>query len=321
MAHGKIPKVFISYSWDSVSHRDWVRDLATRMRLKSGIDVSLDQWDAVPGDQLTEFMGKAVRESDFVLLICTPEYKKKSDQNIGGVGYEGDIMTGEVFTEKNHRKFIPLLREGSWQNASPSWVRGKYYIPLNGNPYSEDAYLDLIKTLHNRRSPAPLIGPPPIFLSEKENTKHLDEVESKSYFDQKSPELQYSNLFTIASTELPYIVLIGGWENGVNEYRRGEVSCNQDFQAIYRLPSDFLKIPMTKAVNFDEKKCRLTRYDCAITSAGSPNQLVFEFSEILYSDYCRSGEHLDELLPSSSTTTFREKYAPRIQLDNFTAQI
>jgi hypothetical protein len=40
-------------------------------------------------------MEKSVRENDYVLIICTPTYKSKSDNRVGGVGYEGDIMTGK----------------------------------------------------------------------------------------------------------------------------------------------------------------------------------------------------------------------------------
>jgi len=55
-----------------------------------------------------------------VLIVCTPKYKLRSDGRIGGVGYEGDIMTAEVMTNKNHRKFIPILKEGSWEDSAPT---------------------------------------------------------------------------------------------------------------------------------------------------------------------------------------------------------
>ncbi|HEY5731981.1 MAG TPA: toll/interleukin-1 receptor domain-containing protein, partial [Anaerolineales bacterium] len=66
---GQSVKVFISYSWDDDMHREWVREFATRLR-SDGIDVTLDRWHAVPGDQLSQFMENAVRDSDFVLCVC-----------------------------------------------------------------------------------------------------------------------------------------------------------------------------------------------------------------------------------------------------------
>ena len=110
---------FISYSWDDDAHCDWVRALAGRLRA-DGIDVSIDRWAAVPGDQLSAFMERAIRENQFVVIVCTPRYKHRSDAREGGVGYEGDIMTSEVLNSQNHRKFIPVLRRGVWSQAAPS---------------------------------------------------------------------------------------------------------------------------------------------------------------------------------------------------------
>lgn len=156
----KVPRAFISYSWDSEEHKLWVRDLAIRLR-QDGVDVMLDQWGVAPGDQLPEFMEHSLREHDFILIICTPQYKRKSDARIGGVGYEGHIMTAELFTARNNRKFIPILRHTSWEEAAPSWLRGKYYIDLSGDDRFEAGYQDLLATLHGRRLQAPPIGRPP----------------------------------------------------------------------------------------------------------------------------------------------------------------
>jgi hypothetical protein len=153
------PSAFISYSWDDELHKEWVRSLAARLRA-DGVDVTLDRWASVPGDQLTVFMERAIRENEFVVIVCTPRYKSRSDARIGGVGYEGDIMTAEVLTQQNNRKFIPVLRSGSWRMAAPSWVLGKYYINLVGDPYSERDYLDLVRTVLGIRETAPPIGEP-----------------------------------------------------------------------------------------------------------------------------------------------------------------
>jgi hypothetical protein len=118
----------------------------------------LDQWHTVPGDQLPEFMESAVRQNRFVLIICTPHYKDRAEKRIGGVGYEGDIITAEVMTSRNQRKFIPIRRRGSWAEAAPNWLAGKYYINMSGDPYSEDSYSDLLMTLLGTRPKAPPIG-------------------------------------------------------------------------------------------------------------------------------------------------------------------
>lgn len=150
---------FISYSWDDDAHSEWVRKLATRLR-EDGVDVSIDRWATVPGDQLPQFMERAIRENEFVVIVCTLRYKRRSDDREGGVGYEGDIMTAEAMTLHNQRKFIPVLRSGDWKQAAPSWLLGKYYINLTGDPYSERDYEDLVRTLLGIRETAPPIGKP-----------------------------------------------------------------------------------------------------------------------------------------------------------------
>jgi len=174
------PKAFASYSWDCPEHKNWVGDLAIRLR-GDGVDVALDQWEVVPGDQLPKFMETAIRENSYVLIVCTPEYKKKSDERRGGVGYEGDIMTAEVLTKRNDRKFVAVLRSGSWDTSTPSWLKGKCSIDLSGNPYSEDEYRDLLITLHNKREQAPPIGKGPQFRkSIREEAKEFDPTKEKA---------------------------------------------------------------------------------------------------------------------------------------------
>ena len=148
------PKAFVSYSWDDERHKNWVADLAARLR-SDGIDAALDQWDVVPGDQLAEYMEKEIRDNDYVLIICTPNYRMKSDHRKGGVGYEGDIMTAEVLTMRNHRKFIPVLAIGSWEDSAPSWLKGKVYVDLSTDEAFDKNYSDIIATLHGTKPIAP----------------------------------------------------------------------------------------------------------------------------------------------------------------------
>ncbi|MEP3209741.1 MAG: toll/interleukin-1 receptor domain-containing protein [Maribacter sp.] len=151
------PKTFISYAWESDETKDWVKKLATELR-SDGIDAKLDQWEVLPGDQMPHFMEKSVRENDYVLIICTPNYKAKSENRIGGVGYEGDIMTAEVLQTSNHRKFIPILKSGTKETSIPSWLQGKYYVDLSNGRHYNNNYSDLTTTLVNDREVAPELG-------------------------------------------------------------------------------------------------------------------------------------------------------------------
>ena len=104
-------------------------------------------------------MSSSISRSDFVLIICTPTYKSKTDARKGGVGYEDSIISSEVLYMNNHRKFIPILRNGGWVEAAPNWLRDKRYIDLSTLPDYEYNYnyLLLLSVLHNIS-----ISPPPI---------------------------------------------------------------------------------------------------------------------------------------------------------------
>jgi TIR domain-containing protein len=147
---------FVSYSWDDDEHKAWARGLAERLRA-DGVVATLDQWAAVPGDQLPELMERAIADNKHVLIVCTPRYKSRSERREGGVGYEGDIITAEVLQTRNHRKFIPILRRGDWREAAPSWLAGKYYIDLRDGARYEAQYQDLLSTLLGSRP-----APPPV---------------------------------------------------------------------------------------------------------------------------------------------------------------
>ena len=151
------PRAFISYSWDDDQHNAWVSNLATDLR-RDGVETRLDEWHTAFGDQFTAFMEREIRENDFVLVVCTPNYRLKSDRRTGGVGYEGDIMTAEVAERGNHRKYIPVLARGSWRQAAPSWLKGKKYADLRTKATYRSNYPELAATLLGTTPTAPPIG-------------------------------------------------------------------------------------------------------------------------------------------------------------------
>lgn len=157
------PKVFISYSWEDEEHKTWVKNLADRL-LFDGIDATLDQYDLTLGDRLPKFMEQSISDTDYVLIICTPTYKEKSDARKGGVGYEGHIISGELLSCGNERKFIPVIRKGTLQAALPSCLSGKLGIDLTDGRLYEDSYKDLVTTIYGVKN-KPQIGNKPSYAS------------------------------------------------------------------------------------------------------------------------------------------------------------
>lgn len=162
------PRCFISYSWDSEEHRDWVRKLATRLR-ECGIDAILDQWHCAPGIDLTKFMEQSVRGSNYVILVCTPNFCKKADSGVGGVGYEKAIVTGEIFAgEVEETKFVPVLRAGDVKGSLPSYLKSRLFVDFRDDNFFEDRLEELLRHFHGApRYRPPPIGPKPDFKKPK----------------------------------------------------------------------------------------------------------------------------------------------------------
>ncbi len=157
------PVAFISYSWDSGAHKQWVLDLATKLQAYGGVQLVLDRWHLAPGDDKTVFMEKSVVTSKFVILVCTPAYAARANDREGGVGYEATIITAELAENINQRKFIPVLRGGDWKESLPIWIKNKAGVDLRNDPYSEEEYQNLLRALHDAPLKPPPVGPKPVF--------------------------------------------------------------------------------------------------------------------------------------------------------------
>lgn len=71
------PRVFLSYSHDSAAHGELVLALADQLRA-DGIDALVDQYEVAPPQGWPRWMDHHLRESDFVLVICTETYLRRA---------------------------------------------------------------------------------------------------------------------------------------------------------------------------------------------------------------------------------------------------
>lgn len=154
-----IPKAFISYSHDSLEHKKWALELATRLRA-SGVDAQIDQWDLRPGDDLAHFMETHLTAADRVLMVCTDKYVEKANAGTGGVGYEKMIVTATSLARIDSNKVIPLIRQSGTTNV-PTFLKSKVYLDFSRADQFEFAFDELVRTLHD----APLYKKPPITTS------------------------------------------------------------------------------------------------------------------------------------------------------------
>ncbi|MDO3645141.1 toll/interleukin-1 receptor domain-containing protein [Mucilaginibacter sp. L3T2-6] len=157
--------VFISYSWDSQEHKEWVRKLADYLIKYGGINVILDQYDLAVGNNMTYFMESAIERANKVLIILTPVYKMKADSRSSGVGFEHSIISSNLFeTQKDNTKFIPVLRSGSSKESSPVFIKSLVYYDMSVNDRFESDAFTLSRILYDEPSISkPVKGEKPNF--------------------------------------------------------------------------------------------------------------------------------------------------------------
>lgn len=150
------PNVFVSYSHDSPDHKQWVLELATRLRA-CGVDATLDQWDLGPGGDLPHLMEQSITSSSRILMICTERYVQKANAGIGGVGYEKMIVTADLMRQIDSSRVIPIIRQNGTYTL-PTFLSSKVYIDLSTQDRFETGFDQMLRDLLN----APLFVKPPL---------------------------------------------------------------------------------------------------------------------------------------------------------------
>ncbi len=155
------PQVFVSYSHDNESHKEWVRSLAEDL-IKYGIDATLDQWDLKPGQDLAQFMEQGVTNADRVIVVCTDNYNEKSNGGVGGAGYEKQILTSELLRNQNTTKFIPIIRNVEAEAKAPICLSTRSYIDFSEDANYQNCLEELLRSVHEKpRYEKPKLGKNP----------------------------------------------------------------------------------------------------------------------------------------------------------------
>ncbi|WP_018868546.1 MULTISPECIES: toll/interleukin-1 receptor domain-containing protein [unclassified Thioalkalivibrio] len=162
------PKLFISYSWSSTEHEQWVLQLATELR-ESGVDVILDKWDLKEGHDAIVFMEQMVNDPDIgkVVLICDQEYSAKADGRSGGVGTETQIISKEIYEQQSQEKFVAVVCEKDEAGKAylPAYYRSRIYIDLSEDDRYSENFEKLLRWVFDKPLYVkPEIGTTPSFL-------------------------------------------------------------------------------------------------------------------------------------------------------------
>lgn len=188
------PKIFISYSWTTPKHEDWVINLANRLS-SDGVDVIIDKWCLKEGQDKYNFMETMVKSPDIqkVLIILDKKYSEKAEKREGGVGTETQIIGPKIYSDVSQEKFIPIVVEKD-ENGNPfipTFLATRIYIDLSDEDKFEANYEKLLRNIYQR--PAyrkPKIGKAPSYLFEETPMTHKTSYIIRSFENQisKSPK-------------------------------------------------------------------------------------------------------------------------------------
>lgn len=197
-------KIFISYSWGTKEHQDWVINLGKRLMADS-VDVELDKWSLKDGHDVHSFMESMVKSEEIfrVLIICDKMYKEKANDRQGGVGTETQIITPEIYSDEKQEKFIPIVveRDNLEKPYLPIFLSSRKYIDFSNDNFFEDSYEELLRNILEAPSiPKPKLGnKTPLYITESNvnniaSNRHLRTLENQF---KKNPEKinNYSSIF------------------------------------------------------------------------------------------------------------------------------
>ena len=185
------PRVFISYSHDSLQHQQRVVALANQLR-DDGVEAWIDQYIHDPDEGWIRWMRNQVRQASRVLLVFTETYQRRfegGEEEGKGLGatFEGVIVTQALYESGGRNvKFRPVVFSEQEETFIPEELRrfNRYRVDTQEN------YQNLLRWLYETpRIVAPTIGQKPDLPSEpvSELFSSKREHEEQERMERESP--------------------------------------------------------------------------------------------------------------------------------------
>jgi hypothetical protein len=121
-------QVFISYAHDDVAHEERVRNFWWFLREK-GIDARMDLPAAEHRQDWAEWMTREVRDADWILVVASPEYRRRAEGDAGpsegrGVQWEARLIRDRFYADQKVGllSIIPVVLPGCSADGIPLWM-------------------------------------------------------------------------------------------------------------------------------------------------------------------------------------------------------
>lgn len=143
------PKIFISYTWDSKEHREWVENLTEELR-GCGIDI-IDTHNNTSQKAVLQQLSSARDNKNLkTLLIITPNYTLKANKKPQSNSMD-NVINESFFTEHcHHISFIPIIRHEKERKRTPlpEFLKDTQPIDFRGKYWKERSMNQLLNIIH-----------------------------------------------------------------------------------------------------------------------------------------------------------------------------
>ena len=128
-------RIFVSYSWDSEPHKQWVQQLADDLRdMNPDFDLVYDQVGMDHRVDRNQYMEVGIFESDVVLLIVTRNYTEKANSRQGGVGRETAMAAERHWKEMERHGKTRIIGIKRGEDADlPRYLQASLYLDFSKN--------------------------------------------------------------------------------------------------------------------------------------------------------------------------------------------
>jgi SAM-dependent methyltransferase len=236
----------------------------------SGFVCKLDQFAHAPPEGWPEWSRRQLADADFILVVCTPGYTKEPERSNN---YGQGQGRGRIW-EWN------LIQQHLYDNYCVSSKVIPVVFGLDGSSHVPD-YL--------RGHPTYRVDTPAGY------TELLERLVRISWE-------KYEGLFNVGDYRIAFVPFLNPSGKIITRFPMRSVKIVRSASR-YVLPDEFKSTVIERPFD-DLAACRLVHYKLT-----PPSRIELALSEIKYSDYLKSGEHLDDPLPSNRNRTFRQEFA------------
>lgn len=126
-------QLFISYSWDSDEHKEWVKKLADALEEIEEVHVTWDGYDLDSLVDKNHFMESGIYDANMILVVTTKIYKEKADQRIGGVGIETCLASAVHWSRMQREQKTGVIVIRREADSIPRYLESHICLDFQGD--------------------------------------------------------------------------------------------------------------------------------------------------------------------------------------------